>query len=106
MAHIAQGDENDAAVGHAVNEATGTNAAHEESSDKLTDRHVVALASGNLGLIYLMEEKRRLTLEEIEQRHPRLIPALRDHPHIGFLLVRSERHGPVVLGSKGTRYLD
>ncbi|MGZ4230749.1 MAG: phage holin family protein [Solirubrobacteraceae bacterium] len=106
MAHIAQGDENDAAVGHAVNEATGTNAAHEEGSDELTDRHVVALASGNLGLIYLMEEKRRLTLEEIEQRHPRLIPALRDHPHMGFLLVRSDQHGPVVLGSKGTHYLD
>ena len=106
IAHIAQGDENDAAVGHAVNEATGTNASHEESSDQLTDRHVVALASGNLGLIYLMEEKRRLTLEEIEERHPRLIPALRDHPHIGFLLVRSSRHGPVVLGAKGTHYLD
>ena len=106
IAHIAQGDENDAAVGHAVNEATGTNASHEESSDQLTDRHVVALASGNLGLIYLMEEKRRLTLEEIEERHPRLIPALRDHPHIGFLLVRSSEHGPVVLGAKGTHYLD
>jgi uncharacterized membrane protein YvlD (DUF360 family) len=106
IAHIAQGDENDAAVGHAVNEATGTNAAHDEQSDELTDRHVVALASGNLGLIYLMEEKRRLTLEEIEERHPRLIPALRDHPHIGFLLVRSSRHGPVVLGAKGTHYLD
>jgi uncharacterized membrane protein YvlD (DUF360 family) len=106
IAHIAQGDENDAAVGHAVNEATGTNASREESSDQLTDRHVVALASGNLGLIYLMEEKRRLTLEEIEERHPRLIPALRDHPHIGFLLVRSDRHGPVALGAKGTHYLD
>jgi hypothetical protein len=106
VAHIAQGDENDAAVGHAVNEATGTNAAHDEQSDELTDRHVVALASGNLGLIYLMEEKRRLTLEEIEERHPRLIPALRDHPHIGFLLVRSSRHGAVVLGANGTHYLD
>jgi uncharacterized membrane protein YvlD (DUF360 family) len=106
IAHIAQGDENDAAVGHAVNEATGTNAAHDEQNDELTDRHVVALASGNLGLIYLMEQKRRLTLEEIEERHPRLIPALRDHPHIGFLLVRSGRHGPVVLGAKGTHYLD
>jgi uncharacterized membrane protein YvlD (DUF360 family) len=106
IARIAQGDENDAAVGHAVNEATGTNATHEESSDQLTDRHVVVLASGNLGLVYLMEEKRRLTLEEIEQRHPRLIPALREHPHIGFLLVRSGEHGPVVLGPRGTHYLD
>ena len=35
------------------------------------------LGSGNLGLIYLMEERRRLTLEEIDERHPELIPALR-----------------------------
>ena len=26
--------------------------------------------SGNLGLIYLMEERRRLTMEEIDERHP------------------------------------
>ena len=45
---------------------------------------------GNLGLVYLMEEKRRLTLEEIEARHPRLLPLLREHPHVGWLLVRSE----------------
>ena len=50
------------------------------------------------GSIYLMEERRRLTLEEIEERHPRLLPALREHPHIGFLLVRSREHGAVVLG--------
>ena len=49
------------------------------------------LGSGNLGLVYLMEEPRRLTLEEIDERHPRLIPALREHPHVGWLLVRSRR---------------
>ena len=48
-----------------------------------------------------MEEQRRLTLEEIEERHPRLLPALREHPHIGFLLVRSREHGAVVLGLAG-----
>ncbi len=51
------------------------------------------LGSGNLGLIYLMEEPRRLTLEEIEQRHPDLIPALREHPHVGWLMVRSASAG-------------
>ena len=56
-------------------------------------RDVVVLGSGNLGLVYLMEEPRRLTLEEIEQRHPRSDPALRAHPHIGLLLVRSAEHG-------------
>ena len=63
------------------------------------------LGSGNLGLIYLMEERRRLTLEEIEERHPKLLPALRAHPHVGWLLVRSSEHGPVALGARGAHYL-
>ncbi|HYA08478.1 MAG TPA: hypothetical protein VEG24_02745, partial [Gaiellaceae bacterium] len=69
------------------------------------DRDVVVLGSGNLGLVYLMEERRRLTREEIEARHPRLLPALREHPHVGWLLVHSSEHGAVVLGANGTRYL-
>ena len=35
------------------------------------DREVVVLGSGNLGLVYLMERPHRMTLEEIEERHPR-----------------------------------
>jgi uncharacterized membrane protein YvlD (DUF360 family) len=103
IAHVQDGDENDATMGHAVSEATG--ATEHDGSQSLGEQHVVALASGNLGLVYLMEERRRLTLEEIDERHPRLIPALREHPHIGFLLVRSREHGAVVLGAHGTRYL-
>ena len=38
-------------------------------------------------------------------RHPQLVPALREHPHVGWLLVRSSEHGPVVLGTRGTHYL-
>ena len=70
------------------------------------DRDVVVLGSGNLGLVYLMEAPHRLTREEIDERHPELIPALRGHPHIGWLLVRSADHGAVVLGPAGERYLD
>ena len=51
-------------------------------------------------------EPGRVTLERIEARWPRLIPTLREHPGIGFLLVRSERHGAVVLGPRATNYLD
>ncbi len=74
-------------------------------ADDLSGKKAVVLGSGNLGLIYLMEEKRRLTLEEIDERHPRLIGALREHPHVGWLLVRSAEHGPLALGAKGTNYL-
>jgi hypothetical protein len=63
------------------------------------------LGSGNLGLVYLLDERRRLTREEIDERHPRLLPALREHPHVGWLLVRSEHDGPVVLGARGAHYL-
>ena len=71
----------------------------------MSGEDVVVLASGNLGLVYLMELDRRLTLEEIDERHPQLIPSLRAHPHVGWVLARSERDGPVVLGRDGMRRL-
>jgi uncharacterized membrane protein YvlD (DUF360 family) len=102
------GDEQHAMVHTAVDEARGGTAEREAKRPKndVSDRDVVVLGSGNLGLVYLMESERRMTLEEIEERHPKLIPALREHAHIGWLLVRSGEHGAVVLGPRGARYLD
>jgi uncharacterized membrane protein YvlD (DUF360 family) len=103
VARMADGDENDAAVGHAVAEATGRG--QDGNASGVGENDVIVLASGNLGLIYLMEERRRLYQEEIEERHPKLLETLRRHPHIGFLLVRSRERGAVVLGARGVRYL-
>jgi uncharacterized membrane protein YvlD (DUF360 family) len=103
VAGIAGGDEQSAVVGNAAAEATGKK--QKRPKNDVSDRDVVVLGSGNLGLIYLMEERRRLTLEEIEERHPELLPALRAHPHVGWLLVRSEGAGPVALGGNGAHYL-
>ena len=102
---FAGGDEQSAMVQHAVNEATGRTKEKRPKND-VSDREVVVLGSGNLGLVYLMEERRRLTLEEIDERHPKLLPSMREHPHIGWLLVRSAEHGAVVLGAAGAHYLD
>ena len=99
------GDEQNAMVGHAVGEATGTTP-DEPGKDSVGGREVVVLGSGNLGLIYLMDEPRRLTHEEIVRRHPELIPALREHRHIGWLLVQSATHGAVVLGARGAHFLE
>ena len=102
-------DESRTNVGVAFDEATGHG---EQSGQKrspkkdVSGKDVVVLGSGNLGLVYLMDEPRRLTKEEIDERHPRLLPALQAHPHVGFLLVRSGADGPVVLGPRGVRYLD
>ena len=103
VAKVAGGDEQHQMVGNALGEATGTK--QKPKKNDVSDRQVVVLGSGNLGLVYLMEEPRRLTLEELNERHPALVPALREHPHVGFLLVSSAEHGPVALGRSGTRYL-
>ena len=102
---IAGGDEQNAMVGLAVTEATGTTSDKKRPKNDVSDRDVVVMGSGNLGLVYLMEERRRLTMEEIDERHPQLLPALRAHPHVGWLLVRSSEHGAVALGANGTHYL-
>ena len=60
------------------------------------------MASGCLGLVSFPREPGRVTLEQIEAKWPALLPALREHPGVGFLLVRSERDGAVVLGPQGS----
>ncbi|MFF4269343.1 phage holin family protein [Streptomyces sp. NPDC001536] len=62
----------------------------------------LVLASGNLGLVSFPDVHHRMTKEEIDARHPALLTTLANHPGIGFLLVRSEEHGGVVLGPFGT----
>jgi uncharacterized membrane protein YvlD (DUF360 family) len=99
---VASGDENAAMVGNALKEATG---ARVDGKQAAPQSEAAVLASGNLGLIYLMDADRRLTLEEIEARHPRLLPALRTHPHIGFVLAHSSEHGAVALGARGMHRL-
>jgi putative membrane protein len=103
VAQLGGGDENDFAATHALSEATGRKQ-HSEAGE-VADRRVIVLASGNLGLIYLMDSQKRLSLEEIDELHPRLISSLREHPHIGFLMVRSSRQGPVVFGARGVHHL-
>ncbi len=103
---VGGGDENDASATRAFSEATGRKLPHDDAEPTLREPEVVVLGSGNLGLVYLMDLERRLSLEEIDKRHPKLVGALRAHPHIGFVLVQSEADGPVVLGPSGARFLE
>ncbi|WP_229076544.1 alkaline phosphatase family protein [Actinoplanes sp. DH11] len=66
---------------------------------------IVVASSGNLSLVYLARLPGRVTLEEIEERHPGLLDGLTGHPGIGWVLVRSREHGAVVLGGAGRRRL-
>jgi uncharacterized membrane protein YvlD (DUF360 family) len=100
---LATGDENDTAVGKALREATGAapQPSEGEDEDRLERRPVAVLGSGNLGLIYLTDIPHRLTREEIDELHPRLLSALREHPHVGFVMVRTRDGHAVALGAGG-----
>jgi uncharacterized membrane protein YvlD (DUF360 family) len=108
----------DTAAGRTVKRVTrgrradGAVALDEESRREVAEQEPDAppelsvMASGCLGLITFPREPGRVTLERLERLHPRLLPALREHPGIGFVLVRSERNGAVVLGESGVNFLD
>ena len=63
---------------------------------------VIVLASGCLGLVSFPRTPGRLTLEVIEQQHPGLVASLAANPDIGWLMVRTEAEGAVVLGAEGS----
>jgi hypothetical protein len=75
-----------------------TSSSSAGASDK---DEAVVLASGNCALIYLTRETERLTCERIADLYPDLLPSLTEHPGIGFVLVRSQERGPVVIGARG-----
>lgn len=67
---------------------------------------VITLASGNLGLISFPRIPHRVTLEELEEHYPAVIPTLREHPGVAFMVVRSSQRGAVAIGRSGIHYLD
>jgi uncharacterized membrane protein YvlD (DUF360 family) len=80
-------------------------ALREQKSASAGDHAAVVLASGGLGLISLPERDHRMSMEEIESLHPRLITTLVEHPGVGFVMVRDDRDGAIVLGAEGSRRL-
>ena len=61
--------------------------------------------SGNLGLVYVRKEKRRLTVAELDERFPALVNGLAVHPGVGFVAVLDDVDGPVALGGDGRHVL-
>jgi uncharacterized membrane protein YvlD (DUF360 family) len=66
---------------------------------------LVVCASGNLANVYLTAFPERATLEGLEARYPGLVARLAAHPGVGFVLVRTEDRGTLVVGSAGIRHL-
>ncbi|WP_189333676.1 phage holin family protein [Actinoplanes ianthinogenes] len=97
----------DEQAGRARNLRAGIGRTGKPEPEGTADRpELVVAASGNLALVYFPRRPGRVTLEEITESYPELLPGLTAHPGIGWVLVRSEREGPIVLGPDGRRWLD
>jgi hypothetical protein len=86
-----------------LNDAPETKHAHGDE-DEIPD--LVVAASGNLANIYFTEVRERASLEGIARMHPELMPGLVRHEGIGFIMVRSEEHGPLVISRDGVHNLE
>ncbi len=80
--------------------------AKTHTTKKPEDSELIVLASGNLGMIYLTQWNKRLTYEKMISMFPDLIPGIVNNEYVGFILVKSEKNGPMVIGSEGIYYLD
>ena len=79
---------------------------HEELPPPADASTIVVVGSGNLGLVWFTGNDHRLTVEELEELHPKLVSTLAAHPGVAMLMVKSQEHGGVVFGPKGARFLD
>ncbi len=122
---LSQVGSEDSAAGHAVHRALHRRSVDDQvhlegaggeqtaqtrpaaaAADGAAAGDVVVIASGNLAMVYLTALPRRMTLEEIAAVYPGLVPSLVAHPGVGFITVRTDQRGTVVLGRHGTRYLE
>ena len=88
----------------AVDIAPKTASAETEQAEAKKAK-VVVMGSGSTGLIYFTDSPTRMTFEQIQDRYPELILGLKNNPGVGFILVRSEAQGDIVIGKQGVHYL-
>ncbi|MFN2149178.1 MAG: hypothetical protein ACK2T2_12365, partial [Anaerolineales bacterium] len=69
------------------------------------EKDLLVVGSGCTGLIYFTASESRMTYEQIQSKFPDLLIGLANHEGIGFVMVRSEEHGDMVVGRDGLHYL-
>jgi uncharacterized membrane protein YvlD (DUF360 family) len=84
-----------------------TRAAEEVEGSVTADEaaDISVIGSGNLGLLYVHGPE-RLLLETIEERWPRLIPGLVEHPGVAFAAAMDASGHRIVIGAEGRHDLD
>jgi uncharacterized membrane protein YvlD (DUF360 family) len=91
--------------GRVAAKAAARVAAEVEGSTGDPEAEISVLGSGNLGLLYVHGPD-RLRLETIEDRWPRLVPGLVEHPGVGFVAGQDAAGHRIVIGASGRLDLD
>ena len=109
---MASTSDTDTVLGRSLKRASDRLSAHRlevperaDTGEEETPDNCLVFGSGNLGLVYVAGEHARLTLDELTDRFPGLVPGLVAHPGTGFVVVDTADHGPVVLGTDGEHRL-
>jgi Type I phosphodiesterase / nucleotide pyrophosphatase len=93
-------------TGRAARRAADASSQHvDEGAEAAATADVSVLGSGNLGLLYARSAV-RLTLEDLQERWPGLVPGLCAHEGIGFIAGLDMAGVPWVLGEHGRVRLD
>jgi uncharacterized membrane protein YvlD (DUF360 family) len=93
-------------TGRAARRAADASSRHvDEGAEAAAAAAVSVLGSGNLGLLYVRSAV-RLTLEDLQERWPSLVPGLCAHEGIGFIAGLDMAGVPWVLGEHGRVRLD
>jgi len=105
---IAGSSSTDSVMGRALGKAsdrltdqTFESASRQAAAEQEEAETFIVFGSGNLGLIYVAGESRRLNLDDLTARFPALVPGLVAHPGVAFAVVDTADHGPVAIGATG-----
>jgi uncharacterized membrane protein YvlD (DUF360 family) len=92
--------------GRAANRAAAASRRHiDQSAEAGTSAEISVLGSGNLGTLYV-HTRVRLSLEDLQQRWPKLVSGLTAHEGIGFVAGLDSAGVPWALGAHGRVRLD
>ena len=103
---LAEGLSGGGISGRAARRAAAASSRHvNQDVDAATTAAISVLGSGNLGLLYV-HSKIRLTLDDLQERWPALVPGLCAHEGIGFVAGLDSAGVPWTLSEKGRVRLD